>query len=247
MRRLWFLVAAAVAACGGKPAPAPVAPAPVAASPAPAAAAPAPEHAEHAEHHGHGPLGHRFADADRWAKVFDDPARDAWQKPDAVVAQLGLAPGMVVADVGAGTGYFEGRLSHAVGAGGKVLATDIEPDMIHHLEHRAQHEGWANVTAVLSTTDDPALPAGGVDRILIVGVWHHVPDRAAFAGKLAAALRPGGQIAIVDFKKTSPHGPPPAHRLAPDVVAADLAGVGLTTEVRADVLPDQYIVIGTRK
>src|SRR6476469_3097260 len=93
-------------------------------------AAPVTEHAEHAEHHHHGEHGmpHRFENADEWAKVFDDPARDAWQKPDAVLDALELAPTMTVADVGAGTGYFSVRLARRV-PHGRVIATDIEPDM----------------------------------------------------------------------------------------------------------------------
>ncbi len=207
-------------------------------SAAPAPAAPAPEHPA--------PMVHRFEHADDWAKVFDDPARDAWQHPDDVVADLGLAPGMVVADVGAGTGYLEARLSRGVGASGHVIAEDIEPDMVRYLRDRAARDGWANVEPLLGTTDDPALPAGGVDRIVILDVWHHVPDRVAFARKLAAALRPGGSVHIVDFTMAAKHGPPPAHRLAPSAIVADLAAAGLDAKVSATALPEQYIVIGTR-
>jgi ubiquinone/menaquinone biosynthesis C-methylase UbiE len=224
MRRLLPL-AFALAACGSNPPP-------QAASP---------------DHHHDGPLVHRFERADEWAKVFDDPARDAWQRPDDVVAELGLAPGMTVADVGAGTGYFESRLARAVGPSGVVIAEDIEPDMVRYLRDRATREGWANMKAVQGTTDDPALPAGGVDRVLIVDVWHHVPDRRAFAAKLAAALKPGGQIHIVDFTREAKHGPPPMHRLDPAQIVADLAAAGLDARVADTRLPEQYIVVGTRR
>jgi ubiquinone/menaquinone biosynthesis C-methylase UbiE len=220
MRRLISL-ALALAACGSSPPP--------------------------TAHPGHGPLVHRFERADEWAKVFDDPARDAWQRPDDVVAMLELAPGMTVADVGAGTGYFEGRLARAVGPSGAVLAEDIEPDMIRYLRERAAREGWRNVRAVQGTTDDPALPAGAVDRILIVDVWHHVADRRAFAAKLAAALRPGGAIAIVDFTRDAKHGPPPMHRLAPEAIVDDLAAAGLDARVAETKLPEQYVVVAVRR
>src|ERR1041385_3240740 len=109
MRRLLFVLAA----CGGAP--------------------PAEHHHEPSSHPAHHePMVHRFEHADQWAPVFDDPKRDAWQMPDRVVASLELAPGMTVADIGAGTGYFEARLAKAVGADGHVLALDIETDMIRY-------------------------------------------------------------------------------------------------------------------
>jgi len=189
---------------------------------------------------------HRFEDAEAWAKVFDDPARDAWQHPDEVVAALGLAPTMTVADVGAGTGYFTVRLARAV-PGGQVIATDIEPDMVRYLTERAQREHLGNVRAVQATGDDPRLDPGSVDRILVVDVWHHIADRARYAKGLAAALRPGGQVAIVDFTQEATHGPPRPHRLAPEVIVADLQSAGLEASLSATRLPDQFIVIGTRR
>src|ERR1043165_3795293 len=114
MRRLLFILAA----CGG------------ATAPPPAASSSVP-------HDHHAPLVHRFEHADEWAPKFDDPKRDEWQKPDEVVAALALTPGMTVADIGAGTGYFEARLSRAVGDAGKVFAIDVEADMVRYLRDRA--------------------------------------------------------------------------------------------------------------
>jgi ubiquinone/menaquinone biosynthesis C-methylase UbiE len=204
-------------------------------------------HGHHAPHeHGGHPVGHRFEHADEWAKTFDDPARDAWQKPDAVVAALALSPGMSVADVGAGTGYFEKRLSTAVGPNGMVFAVDIEPDMVRYLGERATRERTQNVEPRLGTPDDPSLAAASVDRILVVDVWHHIGDRAGYAKKLAAALKPGGSVLIVDFTLEAEKGPPKAHRLAAETIAADLAQGGLRASVIAEDLPDQYIVKGER-
>lgn len=196
----------------------------------------------HAGHHMH----HRFEHADRWAKVFDDPKRDAWQQPDRVVAALALSPGMVVADIGAGTGYFEKRLSTAVGATGAVIAIDIEPDMVRYLGERAQRENTPNVEARLGAADDPKLAPASVDRILIVDTWHHIGDRVAYAKKLAAALKPGGQIVVVDFTLESEKGPPKQHRLAPQQVVEELMQAGLQASVVDAGLPDQYIVRGAR-
>src|SRR6185295_9822250 len=102
-----------------------------------------------------------FADVDYWRKVFDDPARDAWQKPAELVAALRLARGMTVADLGAGTGYFERWLSQAVGTEGTVLAADPEPAMVAQLRQRAEQERTANVVPVLASNDNPRLPSGG--------------------------------------------------------------------------------------
>jgi len=230
------------AACGGKPAT--PAPAPVASAPGPAHD-PTHDHAgAHAGHHGGG-MHHRFEHADEWAKVFDDPARDAWQQPDRVIEALALAPAMVVADIGAGTGYFAVRLARAVPAG-SVIATDVEPDMVRYLTERAKREGLANLRAVATPPDSPELAPASVDRVLVVDVWHHLGDRVAYAKRLAAALRPGGRIAVVDFKLDATHGPPRKHRLAPDQIAADLRAAGLTAEIAPVELSEQYIVIGRR-
>ncbi len=206
------------------------------------------EHHERQRHHdpskGH---HHRFDDAAGWAKVFDDPTRDEWQKPAEVMAVMAITPGMIVADVGAGTGYFLPHLSRAVGAAGKVLGEDVEPSMVKWIDERARRENLANVQGVLGAKDDPKLPASAVDRILIVDTWHHVDDRPEFAKKLAAALKPNGAIFIVDYTRESPHGPPVQARLAPEAVARDLAAAGLTTDIiQNESLPHQFIVRGKR-
>ncbi|HSR95497.1 MAG TPA: class I SAM-dependent methyltransferase [Kofleriaceae bacterium] len=196
------------------------------------------------EHHGGG-MHHRFDNADSWAKVFDDPSRDAWQRPELVLAALDLRPGMTIADIGAGTGYFAVRLARAV-PDGQVIATDIEPDMIRYMTERAAHEQLTNLRAVLTPPSDPQLAPETVDRILVVDVWHHLDDRPAYARALAKALRPGGKLAIVDFTFESTHGPPAKHRLAPDEILADLRAAGLTASISPTRLPDQYIALGTR-
>jgi ubiquinone/menaquinone biosynthesis C-methylase UbiE len=188
---------------------------------------------------------HRFEHADQWAREFDDPSRDQWQLPDRVVAAMQLAPGMTVADVGAGTGYFEPHLSRAVGPGGKVLALDIEPDMVAHLRDRAAHDRLDNVEARQVAAGDPALPPASVDRVLIVDTWHHIADRAAYASRLVAALKPGGAIVVVDFRLDAHRGPPPEHRIPPDEVARLLGAAGLSARVVDAGLPEQYVVVAS--
>ena len=198
-------------------------------------------------HGAHGPLVHRFESAEQWAKEFDAPSRDEWQKPSEVVAAMRLEPGMTVADLGAGTGYFEPLLSRGVGATGVVHALDVEPDMVRYLGERAQREHLANVRPSLVSTDDPKLAPQSVDRILVVDVWHHIDGRNAYATKLRDALKPGGKVFVVDFEPDAKHGPPPMHRLASAVVERELADVGLGVETVSETLPEQYIVVGTRR
>lgn len=189
------------------------------------------------------PLVHRFDHAEQWAKEFDDPARDAWQKPADVVAAMHIAAGMTVADIGAGTGYFEPYLSRAVGAGGTVLAVDIEPDMVRYLGERAAREHLDNVKPVLAATDDPKLPSHAVDRILLVDTWHHVPAHAAYLAKLKAALAPNGTITFVDFTLDAPMGPPREHRITPQALVEEARAASMSAE-RIDLgLPNQFVIV----
>jgi SAM-dependent methyltransferase len=195
------------------------------------------------DHAHHGTMPHRFENAEAWAKKFDDPARDAWQEPDRVVASLALDPKLIVADVGAGTGYFAVRLAPLVA---QVVATDVEDDMVRYLKERAAREGHANIRAVKTPYDDPALETNAFDRILVVDVWHHLKDRPAYAAKLAQALKPDGFVAIVDFKLDAKQGPPPQHRISPDALIAELEAGGLEAKV-ALVLSEQYVIHARRK
>jgi ubiquinone/menaquinone biosynthesis C-methylase UbiE len=157
-----------------------------------------------------------------------------------------ISEGMSVADLGAGTGYFLGYLSSAVGAAGKVTGLDVEADMVRYMNERAKKEGWANTTAQQVPMDGPGLGAGSVDRILIVDTWHHIPNRGAYAAKLREALKDGGAVYIVDFKMDSPHGPPKAHRLQPGKVIAELQTGGLQAELVSVDLPYQWVVRGSK-
>jgi predicted methyltransferase len=207
-----------------------------------------PAPAKGGEHeHGGGHMPHRFEHAEDWARLFDDPSRDAWQKPDEVVALVQLAPGMTVVDLGAGTGYFMSRLSRAVGAQGTVVSTDIEADMVRYMKERAAREKLANVKVVAAPADDVGVPAASADRILVVDVWHHIADRERYAARLARALKSGGAVVIVDFTAESRRGPPARHRLAPDRVIGELAAGGLTAEVVSEALPDQYVIVGRHR
>ena len=190
---------------------------------------------------------HRFEHAEQWAKDFDDPKRDAWQKPDDVVSAMRLAPGMVVADIGAGTGYFEPHLSRAVGTNGRVLALDVEPDMVAHLRERVSREHLENVDVRQVAPDDPGLALGSLDRVLIVDTWHHIGNRKAYASRLASALKAGGEVIVVDFRRDASRGPPPEHRIAPEEVASELSAAGLDARTVDAGLPEQYVVVASRR
>jgi arsenite methyltransferase len=197
--------------------------------------------------HDHGPRHdhHAFADADQAALLLDDPARDAWQRPDEVLRALALSPSMTVADVGAGTGYFAMRLARAVPQG-QVVATDVEPAMVRHLAERARRERCANLRAVHATPAASGLDAASFDAILVVHAWHHVAHRAELARDVAAALKRGGRVVVVEFAPDAQRGPPIEMRLAPDQVIADLVGAGLDARVAAVALPEQYVVEAQR-
>jgi len=184
---------------------------------------------------------HSFSDAEKWSHVFDDPERDAWQKPHQVIHALALKPDARVADLGAGTGYFSARLASMLPQG-RVYAVDIEPDMVRYLEARAKRENLRNLVAVAGAPGDPRLPEK-VDLILLVDVYHHIEDRARYFSKLRAALRPGGRIAIVDFRLDSPQGPPPSSRMAPETVKAEMRAAGYTLSAEHPFLPYQYFLV----
>jgi cyclopropane fatty-acyl-phospholipid synthase-like methyltransferase len=236
--RAFAALAWLLAACGGSSTADPA---------APEAAQPsgAPHHSAGHQGHKSGHMHRRFEKAEDWARLFDDPSRAAWQKPDEVVALVALSPGMTVVDVGAGTGYFLSRLSRAVGERGQVIATDIEPDMVRYMTERAAREKLANVRAQAAPVDDVGVPAGSADRILFVDVWHHIGDRERYAARLHAALKPGGAVVIVDFDLESKRGPE-GHKLDPEVVLREMRAGGLTAELATETLPDQYVVIARR-
>jgi predicted methyltransferase len=187
---------------------------------------------------------HSFGDSHAWSKVFDDPQRDAWQKPHEVIQALALPPTASVADIGAGTGYFAVRLAR-MAAKGRVYAVDVEPNMVKHLAERAKREGVANLTAVVGTPADPRLPQP-VDLVLLVDVYHHVAERERYFGRLASSLKPGGRVAIVDFRMDSPEGPPRAARVEPDRVKAEMKNAGYALAQEHAFLPRQYFLVFRR-
>lgn len=184
---------------------------------------------------------HSFSNAQHWAKEFDDPKRDAWQKPHEVIGALAPKPDAIIADIGAGTGYFAVRFAHMVSKG-RVYGVDTEPDMVKYLAERAKREGLANLTAVQASPGDPNLPEKA-DLVVLVDVYHHVDGRERYFRKLRASLRPGARVAIIDFRLDSPEGPPKAARIAPERVKAELGRAGYGLEREHAFLPNQYFLV----
>ena len=184
---------------------------------------------------------HRFGDADKWAKVFDDPARDAWQKPHEVITALKLTPDAAVADIGSGSGYFAARLAHFVPKG-RVYGVDTESDMVKYLTERATREGLANLVSLAGTPDDARLPAK-VDLILMVDVYHHIAEREKYFRKLQGSLKAGGRIAVIDFREEATMGPPKRERVSPERVRSELAQAGYALAEEHAFLPNQYFLV----
>jgi cyclopropane fatty-acyl-phospholipid synthase-like methyltransferase len=184
---------------------------------------------------------HSFGDAEKWSQVFDDPKRDAWQKPHEVIQALTLKPDAVIADIGSGTGYFAARFANMVPKG-RVYGVDTEPDMVKYLADRAKREGLKNLTAIAGKPGDPRLPEKA-DVIVLVDVYHHVGERERYFRKLQDSLKAGGRVAIIDFRLDSPVGPPKSARMTPDQVKAEMKRAGYALAQEHAFLPNQYFLV----
>jgi SAM-dependent methyltransferase len=184
---------------------------------------------------------HSFEGAEQWAKMFDDPERDKWQKPHEVIQALALKPDAIIADIGSGTGYFSVRLSHMVPKG-RIYGVDIEPDMVKYLANRAKQSGLNNLIAVQAVPDDPRLPEK-VDLMIIVDTYHHIEGRDRYFRELHHYLKPRGRIAIIDYRMDAPGGPPKSARSTPEAIEAELKAVGYVLVQTHDFLPRQYFLI----
>jgi len=176
--------------------------------------------------------------------ALEDPQRDAYQKPDDVVAALGLKPGETVADIGAGSGYFALRLAAAVGPTGRVYAVDVDPAMIRHLNHRVRDAGLENVRSILADPDDPLLTDASVDRFFVCDTWHHIDDPVQYLARMKRMLRPGGQVVMIDFHaRELPIGPPAPMKIARETLVTQLRAAGFALAAEHTFLPYQYFLI----
>ncbi|MBI5410119.1 MAG: class I SAM-dependent methyltransferase [Nitrospirae bacterium] len=186
----------------------------------------------------------RFDNVDFWAKVFENPERDKWQKPEEVVKALSLKPGDVVADLGAGTGYFTRRLAVAVGPEGKAFGLEVEQGLVEYMGKDAEKLQLKNYIAKLVKYDDPLLEPQSVDVVFICDTYHHIENRVEYLKKLSKSLKAGGRVVVVDFhKKQIPVGPQdPEHKLAEETVHEEFHAAGYRVIRSQCVLPYQYFI-----
>ena len=188
------------------------------------------------------PRGHSFEDAEQWAEKWENAERKDWQKPMVVLNLLALQAGQVVADLGAGTGFFTRPLAIAVGDSGTVYAVDIEQSMLDYIQAR-EDVLQDRVVPVLAAPDDPKLPDGTVDVVLTVNTWHHIKKRSAYLKRIDRALTPDGRMVVVDFREDElPVGPPPAHKLGRDKVVKEFEKAGWKLAAESIALPYQYVL-----
>ena len=176
--------------------------------------------------------------------ALEDPKRDAYQKPHEVLTALNLKPGEVIADIGAGSGYFTFHIAHHVGANGKVFAVDVSPDMIRHINRRIRDSKAANVVSVLAESDDPLLGERAIDRFFICNVWHHVENPTKYLSMMKKMLKPGGEIVMIDFhKKELPFGPPLEMKIAREDLLKQMEANSFRLTKEHTFLPYQYFLV----
>jgi len=171
--------------------------------------------------------------------------RDEEQRPDEVIRKMGLRDGQVVADLGAGSGYFTRRMAQAVAPSGRVYAVDVQPEMIALLKSNLEKAGIENVVAVLSTADDPKLPTGALDWILLVDVYHELQQPKAVLARMREALKPAGRVALVEYRLeglTALHIRE-EHRMSPKQVLAEWEPAGFRLVKRHEFLPTQHFFV----
>ena len=153
--------------------------------------------------------------AEEWITTLEGSQRVSGQKMDQVLAHLSLKPGMMVADIGAGSGLFTRPLAKAVAPSGKVYAVDIQQGLLDYINTRAQEENIHNIQTVLGEFDDPKLPARNIDLAFINDVLHHIEHRAVYLKALGRYVKPNGRIAIIEMNKSDPNT---AHKNQPELL-----------------------------
>lgn len=184
--------------------------------------------------------------ANGYIAMLERDERESFQKPGEVMTALALKPGETVADIGSGSGYFTVRFARAVEPGGTVHALDISQDMLNFLETRLKADQIGNVKLAKVQPDDPLLAPASIDTIVMVDTIHYVKDRAAYARKLRAGLKPGGRVVIIDYipkpLDQRPWGPPPQQQFSKEQLDADFAAAGMKPAKVHTFLTEQYFV-----
>lgn len=175
---------------------------------------------------------------------LERPERESEEAPTKAIEALALKPGMVVADIGAGSGYYASRMAKKVGPTGRVFATDIQPGMIELLNRRISTEGLTNITTVLGGMDDPKLPARSIDLAIMVDVYHELQQPQLFLQRLKETFKPDGRLVLVEFRKEDPKVPIlEVHKMSVAEVKQELEAEGYVLDRVIDVLPWQHIIV----
>jgi ubiquinone/menaquinone biosynthesis C-methylase UbiE len=183
-------------------------------------------------------------DSKAYIARLEDPMRDAYQKPQEVVTALNIEEGEVIADIGAGSGYFTVRLARPVGEKGRVYAVDVSPDMILHLNRRVRDLNPRNVVTMLCAPDDPLLADASINRFFICDTWHHIKGHTNYLALLKRMIKPGGQVIMIDFKKAkTPVGPPMELRIDRDDLVREMDANGFQLAAEHTFLEYQYFLV----
>jgi cyclopropane fatty-acyl-phospholipid synthase-like methyltransferase len=175
---------------------------------------------------------------------LERPEREDEEAPSKALDALDLKPGMVVADIGAGSGYYASRIAKRVGPAGRVYATDIQPGMIEILERRIKNEGLANITTVLGGMDDPRLPPAAIDLAIMIDVYHELQQPQLFLQRLKGAFKPNGRLVLLEFRKEDPKVPIlEVHKMSVAEVTQEMEAEGFVLDKVIDVLPWQHIIV----
>ena len=192
------------------------------------------------DHQMHGLHG----DPKAYIGALEDPKRDAYQKPHEVIHALNLKSGEVIADIGAGSGYFTFHLARHMGDKGKVYAVDVSPEMILHINRRIRELKANNVVTVLADPDDPLLPDRSVNRFFFSDSWHHIENQSKYLSLMKRMLKPGGEVVMIDFhKKELPVGPPMQMKIAREDLIKQLDSNGYRLTKEHSFLTYQYFLV----
>lgn len=187
--------------------------------------------------------GHKVFNPD-YLFYLESGFRDRWQKPEEVIDALALSKYDVIADIGAGGGYFTEKFSKYLGSTGRVYATDVQDIMIQKLQQRVESKNLSNVKVVRGAFDDPALPANSVDMVFFSSVYKEISERIVYMQKVRKVLKPNGRVAIIEFRpgKVAP-GPPSDIRLSSKQIIQELRAAGFKLIQDHDFLPREYFLI----
>jgi len=175
---------------------------------------------------------------------LERPEREDEEAPSKALDALELKPGMVVADIGAGSGYYSSRIARRVGPTGRVYATDIQQGMIDILDRRITAEGLTNVTTVLGGMDDPRLPPASIDLAIMVDVYHELQQPQLFLQRLKGTFKPNGRLVLLEFRKEDPKVPIlEVHKMSVAEVKQEMEAEGFVLDKVIDVLPWQHIIV----